>query len=223
MFGGVSSNGKVTRNTVQMTGGQAKSVYGGSSDLGAAEENRVELSDTATVEGGDVYGGYSDSRTATKNTVTLSGNATVLRSMVNGGEVYGGYSSTGDVTKNTVEMSGRSGAERVHGGFSDNGAATGNTVTISSNAVPVNEIVYGGYSGTGMATENTVEMTGGMVEESVSGGYSYYNAVGATGAGNTVTLSNTAMVKNEVRGGYTPNSTATGNAVTIKEIVETDI
>ena len=97
LIGGFADDGKVEKNTVELSGGTVNRwVIGGYAEKGEAKENSV------TVSGGTVnstvFGGMSEIANATNNTVIISGGT------VNGG-VYGGQSIFGNTINNTVILS----------------------------------------------------------------------------------------------------------------------
>ena len=158
-FGGRASSGDVTKNNVEMSGGELVydtlyadiqgSLYGGLTDKGNANHN------TVTVSGGKlkerVYGGASYDGNTENNTVTIKGGT--VGTHVYGGRTYGG----GNAVNNTVTIEGGTVGKRVYGGRSDGGNAVNNTVTIKGGTV--GERVYGGYA-YGAATGNAVNLTG---------------------------------------------------------------
>ena len=195
--GGFSYYGKVTGNTVTVSGGEMGYVNGGDSYDGDATGNTVNISG-GTIEY-SVNGGWSNGSTATDNKVYISGGT--MR------DVNGGFSYKGDATDNKVYISGGE-MGYVNGGDSYDGDATGNTVTISGGTIEYS--VNGGDNYDGDATGNNVYISGGTINGTVNGGYSKNGDV----TGNTVTISG-GTIKGYVNGGYSENGAATGNTVTI--------
>ena len=155
VYGGLSTSGAVTGNSVSVRGGTIGAdvlglVYGGWSSLGAVTGNSVRISGGTIGPAGSgvVYGGFSGSDAARGNSVSISSG--VIGAAGNG-VVYGGLSTSGAATDNSVFISGgvigAAGADsRVTGGASGSGDATHNTVTLSGSAMDVSRAaLYGGY------------------------------------------------------------------------------
>ena len=161
----------VTENTVTVSGGATKDIYG------------------AYMTG---YGTDTGIGTAEKNTVTIAGTADV------GGKVYGaGAAGDAALTSNTVTVTGGS-AHDIYGAFTTGrGALTSNAATISNGRI--RDDVIGGkstYTGedAGAVTKNTVTVTGGEIGGDIYGGVTYADISGSpsattpTSGGNTVTI-----------------------------------
>ena len=173
----------VTENTVTVSGGATKDVYG------------------AYMTG---YGTNTGIGTAEKNTVTIAGTADV------GGKVYGaGAAGDAALTSNTVTVTGGS-AHDIYGAFTTGrGALTSNAATISNGRI--RDDVIGGkstYTGedAGAVTKNTVTVTGGEIGGDIYGGVTYADISGSpsattpTSGGNTVTITGGALT-----GGTSPD------------------
>ena len=173
----------VTENTVTVSGGATKDIYG------------------AYMTG---YGADTGIGTAEKNTVTIAGTADV------GGKVYGaGAAGDAALTSNTVTVTGGS-AHDIYGAFTTGrGALTSNAATISNGRI--RDDVIGGkstYTGedAGAVTKNTVTVTGGEIGGDIYGGVTYANISGSpsattpTSGGNTVTITGGALT-----GGTSPD------------------
>lgn len=200
VFGGYSSSGNVTDNTVIINYGTVGfSVFGGYSGSGNATNN------TVTINGGSVtssvLGAYSISGNAISNTVTISGGNV-------GGDIYGGESHSGNARGNTIIINSGTVSGNVLGGLSTFDSATGNTITISGGSVTGR--VFGGYSNFGNATGNTITISGGILDDNVVGGSSSTSSA----TGNTVIISS-GNVGGNVLGGLSDSGSATGNTVTI--------
>ena len=179
----------VTENSVDISGGAAKDIYGAyltgsgtSTGIGTASKNSVKASGTADI-GGSIYGaGAYGNANLTDNSVSIEGAA------VN--NVYGAY-ATGT------------------------GSATGNTVNISNGTVHDN--VYGGYNSStgydaGAVTGSKASVSGGRIEGDIFGAVTHGN-VDPTGTikptssgGNSVTITG-----GTIAGGYRPDGTLRGN------------
>ena len=173
----------VTENTVTVSGGATKDIYG------------------AYMTG---YGADTGIGTAEKNTVTIAGTADV------GGKVYGaGAAGDAALTSNTVTVTGGS-AHDIYGAFTTGrGALTSNAATISNGRI--RDDVIGGkstYTGedAGAVTKNTVTVTGGEIGGDIYGGVTYADISGSpsattpTSGGNTVTITGGALT-----GGTSPD------------------
>ena len=173
----------VTENTVTVSGGATKDIYG------------------AYMTG---YGADTGIGTAEKNTVTIAGTADV------GGKVYGaGAAGDAALISNTVTVTGGS-AHDIYGAFTTGrGALTSNAATISNGRI--RDDVIGGkstYTGedAGAVTKNTVTVTGGEIGGDIYGGVTYADISGSpsattpTSGGNTVTITGGALT-----GGTSPD------------------
>ena len=226
-YGGYSSTGaNVLRNTLTLDSTDTKAtmptvhnLYGGvATGAGAVTNNTVTVK-SGTVSG-DITGGYGTTE-VTGNTITLNSTA------VSGG-VTGGYGTT-TVKDNTVTINGGTvqavkGAE-ITGDSTAARTASRNTVTITEG--DIQDTVYGVFgsffSGSGTTTDkaaqtvtdNHVVISGGS-EKSV---YGAYLTDRGTATKNTVTVSGTAKVGEDIVGAGAGGSTATlqGNTVTVQK------
>ena len=203
VYGGyiASGTGDVKGNKVEITGeGKiSKTVYGGYSNIGTAENNSVTVSGSSQVNS-TVYGGHSENGgKAIGNTVTLGESAKVM----NG--ITAGWSRTSDAENNTVTVNNGTVSGYIFGGIAT-GTAKDNHIIVNNGTVSYLE----GGSAAGSATGNTVEVNGGKVNDTIRGG----NSDAGTVSGNIVTI-NGGTVNNGIMGGYTNDGTVTGNTVTI--------
>ena len=200
----------VTENTVTVSGGATKDIYG------------------AYMTG---YGADTGIGTAEKNTVTIAGTADV------GGKVYGaGAAGDAALISNTVTVTGGS-AHDIYGAFTTGrGALTSNAATISNGRI--RDDVIGGkstYTGedAGAVTKNTVTVTGGEIGGDIYGGVTYADISGSpsattpTSGGNTVTITGGALTggtnpdpnhRAKIYGGYahgTNKTVETNNTVNL--------
>lgn len=204
VFGGISSDGDVTQNKVELKSGTVQNVYGGNSTTGNANRNVVKISD-GTV-GGYVTGGASyaesEGRAANNNTVEISGGTV---SAVIGGNSY--YSGTDQANGNQVSISGSavitdyvSGAEGSN--ETNNNIVTINGATVKSNSG--NAVVAGasnnGFGDEATANQNQVIIKGSaQVEGVIYGAHdAYYTAANSE---NSVTIQDGAVVTGNVFGG----------------------
>ncbi|MCZ4052595.1 autotransporter domain-containing protein [Oxalobacter sp. OxGP1] len=138
--------GTVRNNQVEVTGTTVDNVYGGWAHNGIASGNSVILTDGTAKE---VFGAnVHDSGSATGNSVTVAGDATVSLDIY-GGFVhnFNGTATEGDATGNTVTLATGAGANLasaiVYGGNSNVAGAdvkTGNTLNVDTGHVEVKNI-----------------------------------------------------------------------------------
>jgi len=243
---GAIKSGYANNNTVTVSGGTITAyVTGGlvKSDDTSRDATKNLVTVSAGTISGFVTGGYcngaSKSGDAIKNTVTVSAGTI-------GGYVIGGWvksaDKSGDAYANTVTVNGGIINSSVAGGYSygasESGHSNNNTVTVSGGSI--DGYVMGGWSASavtsGTANNNTVTVSAGTIRRSVTGGVSSSGSAGTSeGTGNTVTLSGTAVLKNEsitvssgqtryfgATGGWSGGTTATTanyNTVTVKDSV----
>lgn len=172
----VEGSKEVSYNTVTVHSGKMRSVYGGFSEAGLANGNKVIITGDAVIQG-YVIGG--EGAEATNNSVIIKGG--VIENAIYGGS---GYESA--VIGNSVAVSGGK-MKQVHGGYSyDDTVVSNNVVTISGGEMT---LVYGGRvisGGSGDVINNHVSVSGGKMTI-VRGG----SAIGGSGdvAGNSVIIS----------------------------------
>lgn len=197
-----SVNSHVIENTVTISGGTVRDIYGGQSGKGNALNNSVTL-DGAVSQANVIYGGRVEQGTARENAVVMKNGSVTLG-------IFGGIATAdgGQAQDNHVTMSGGSVGEHLIGGYVQNGsgAATGNSVIFNGGSVTEN--VYGGRSVNGPAQNNSVTMTNGSAKW-LLGGYSANGNV----IGNSVNVSGGTLTG--VSGGESNSGSATGNIVSI--------
>ena len=197
-----SVNSHVIENTVTISGGTVRDIYGGQSGKGNALNNSVTL-DGAVSQANVIYGGRVEQGTARENAVVMKNGSVTLG-------IFGGIATAdgGQAQDNHVTMSGGSVGEHLIGGYVQNGsgAATGNSVIFNGGSVTEN--VYGGRSVNGPAQNNSVTMTNGSANW-LLGGYSANGNV----IGNSVNVSGGTLAG--VSGGESNSGSATGNIVSI--------
>ena len=198
-----SVNSHVIGNTVTISGGTVRDIYGGQSGKGNALNNSVTL-DGAVSQANVIYGGRVEQGTARENAVVMKNGSVTLG-------IFGGIATAdgGQAQDNHVTMSGGSVGEHLIGGYVQNGsgAATGNSVIFNGGSVTEN--VYGGRSVNGPAQNNSVTMTNGSANW-LLGGYSDSGDV----SGNSVNVSG-GTLSGGVNGGESNSGSATGNIVSI--------
>ena len=204
-----SVNSHVIGNTVTISGGTVRDIYGGQSGKGNALNNRVTL-DGAASQTNVIYGGRVEQGTARKNAVVMKNGSVTLG-------IFGGIATAdgGQAQDNHVTMSGGAVGEHLIGGYVQNGsgAATGNSVIFNGGSVTEN--VYGGRSVNGPAQNNSVTMTNGSANW-LLGGYSDSGDV----SGNSVNVSG-GTLSGGVNGGETTSGNATGNSVDFSNVTAT--
>ena len=197
-----SVNSHVIENTVTISGGTVRDIYGGQSGKGNALNNSVTL-DGAVSQANVIYGGRVEQGTARENAVVMKNGSVTLG-------IFGGIATAdgGQAQDNHVTMSGGSVGEHLIGGYVQNGsgAATGNSVIFNGGSVTEN--VYGWRSVNGPAQNNSVTMTNGSANW-LLGGYSANGNV----IGNSVNVSGGTLTG--VSGGESNSGSATGNIVSI--------
>ena len=217
-----SVNSNVIGNTVTISGGTVRDIYGGQSGKGNALNNSVTL-DGAASQANVIYGGRVEQGTARENAVVMKNGSVTLG-------IFGGIATAdgGQAQDNHVTMSGGAVGEHLIGGYVQNGsgAATGNSVIFNGGSVTEN--VNGGRSVNGPAQNNSVTMTNGSAKW-LLGGYSNSgdvsgNSVNVSGGesnsgsatGNIVSISG-GTVQSNVNGGFVASGSgkATGNIVNI--------
>ncbi len=258
MGGEVSGPGTVTDNHVVITAapeGSSGYVYGGSSSGGTVTNNTVTIEDSNL--SGYLYGGRSSSSSAA---ATMADNAVVIRnstfstadkvSSYSPYKIYGAAidasNSTGDTssalnnsvtiekstvyapiygayTKGLSTVSGNSvtvtdstvtcGSNGIYGAYGEHsGDLTGNSVTVTNSTVTGTFAVIGALNMSGAtASNNTITIDGSTVVGYIMGGYSQSSSQG-TATGNTVILkSNCDLSQADIFGGYAKGDKVTGN------------
>ena len=204
IYGGPSGKGNALNNSVTLDGAasQANVIYGGRVEQGTARENAVVMKNGSVTLG--IFGGIAtaDGGQAQDNHVTMSGGAV-------GEHLIGGYvqNGSGAATGNSVIFNGGSVTENVYGGRSVNGPAQNNSVTLTNGSA---KWLLGGYSNSGDASGNRVEVSGGTLSGGVNGG----ETTSGNATGNSVDFSN--VTATYVQGGYSGSGSATGNSLAIR-------
>ena len=197
-----SVNSHVIGNTVTISGGTVRDIYGGQSGKGNALNNSVTL-DGAVSQANVIYGGRVEQGTARENAVVMKNGSVTLG-------IFGGIATAdgGQAQDNHVTMSGGSVGEHLIGGYVQNGSgeASDNSVTFNGGSVTNN--IYGGMSAAGLAQNNSVTMTNGSAKW-LLGGYSANGNV----IGNSINVSGGTLTG--VSGGESNSGSATGNIVSI--------
>ncbi len=166
--GAHSNGGTVTENTVNLSGGSVKYIFGGYSNrAGDAKTNHVNITGgtvTGDIVGGGIYG-YTGAvaLSAEGNTVKISGGTigTSNAQSIIGGEIGdpGGSGDARTANNNTVEINGGTINSTIWGGMSHYGNAEGNTVTISgSPTFSADSGIHGAAAYNGDAMNNTVNI-----------------------------------------------------------------
>ena len=226
--GGLSDNGSAGAkgNEVTISGGTVKNVvlgaYVRTNSTGNAENNKVTVSNTASlsddVQGGQVKG----SGKAISNSVTLTG-GTASKGVL-GGATFGNVGNAGSVENNVVTMSGGN-AGWVYGGYSDGysnngGEVTGNTTTITGGSV--GSYAFGGASysdsaATGDVNGNQITISSETGATTIGGrvfGGESFSGTGISGNANSnvMTISGGTINGNVGGGASVTTSGTAGNA-----------
>ncbi len=202
VYGGISSDGAVSGNKVNLKSGIVEYGIGGLTENGNVANNSVTLNGS-TVYG--VTGGRTKVGNATENSITIEKGDVMFYY----GSVTGGVTEDGDVLDNTVTIKGGNlvnyaGVDICGGKVYDAGHnATGNKViisngTIGSDAGSQYENGFGvvaGDASCGTATDNTVTISGGKFASQSE--FEFYGGKSGAGA--------------YVYGDYTETKTATAN------------
>ena len=218
VIGGLSNGAAVQGNrvTIENSAEIDHSVIGGYTLSGTAEENTVEITESAVH--GTVYGGLTGSGRADGNTVTVKGtfegmpeNLNIIgddtTDVGNGtAAIYGGRTENGGAADNMVNVGsviigGNFEDGSVVGGYAAGGAAARNTVTFSGDVIAVFQS-YGGYAEGGSAIGNKVNIDSGAKVA----GYSFVGgrAFGGAADSNEINVSSGAVITAEssIYGGY---------------------
>ncbi|MBO5604103.1 MAG: hypothetical protein J5915_01850, partial [Acidaminococcaceae bacterium] len=226
--GGLSDSGSAGAkgNEVTISGGTVKNVvlgaYVRTNSTGNAENNKVTVSNTASlsddVQGGQVKG----SGKAISNSVTLTG-GTASKGIL-GGATFGNVGNAGSVENNVVTMSGGN-AGWVYGGYSDGysnngGEVTGNTTTITGGSV--GSYAFGGASysdsaATGDVNGNQITISSETGATTIGGrvfGGESFSGTGISGNANSnvMTISGGTINGNVGGGASVTTSGTAGNA-----------
>ncbi|MDR2506706.1 MAG: hypothetical protein LBD67_01710 [Candidatus Accumulibacter sp.] len=218
VFGALSAEKTLKRNTVWLKKGTSDNLYGAASKNGEVSGNAVVIGRQATrarrispaaapaaatpdIIAGVVYGGASFYADAKGNTVNLLQEDAALD------VIHGGFSGDSAAKANSVAIRAGKVSGIVSGGSSKNGAVEKNTVHVSGGQLGQ---VYGGVSLTGPVRSNVVRVTDGRIPEGrVTGGL----VKAGLSAGNAVYIQGGHM--NHVIGGMADKGRAVGNHVKI--------
>ena len=227
VYGGViggKANGDVKENKVEIKSGTVYGVFGGLTTVGDATGNSVSVIDgDVKFYYGGILGGSSDNGDAVDNTVTISGGTLVNTSgvQIKGGEVYdAAHKATGNKVNISNGTIGSNEGSQYKNGFyviagdasTRGGNATDNAITISGGSFAGENTFefYGGktkniftsHSETGevitatvAANKNTVEISGGTFSDNenvkIYGAYSSASSSAIFGTDSKVTLTAT--------------------------------
>lgn len=225
-----TTDSDATNNTVTISGGKLREVYGGRNENGSANDNSVTVKDNATV--GSVYGGGLFASNTTDGIV--SGNRVTVKDstvgVVNGGillRTLGSAEVTGVIEKNTVTIEGDVKTDQYIEGAHGWLSASENGVIIQGNienTLSMDDRIAGAnvYMPNATATENYVTILSGTVK-----GFQYIFGGDGSGGGevnqNHVTIRSgtitgatnygSSPAHLEIYGGY--GTSASGNTVEI--------
>lgn len=220
VYGAYVIGGEAINNYVEISGGEADSVFGAYSSKNATG-NYVKISKDAKVDAGKygVVGAQTENGDAVNNYVEMTGGSVnyVTGAIVDDGKEL----SQGNATGNRVIFSGGKAID-VIGADINKGKATENIVTINGGEA---NYVYGAYSGTkdgigGTVENNKVVINDGKIGFAV-GGAAYQ---GGSSIGNTVEV-NGGIIDNVIRaydvygvaGGVSDNGKVQDNKVIIQK------
>ena len=200
----------VEKNTVTMSGGSAKKIYGAHlTDIGTAKENKVIV--TGTAKGGDtIYGAHTDgSGRIEANEVTVSSDAARVNNIY--GAMSEGAGDTAAVTKNIVTISSGDVRNHITGGESTSAAV--NAAAVTENEVNVDGgTVYGNIYGG--VTHASLPPLNSSIKASSSG----KNIVTITGGRVGGLREDNSTVDSTIYGGYahgTNKTVETGNTINL--------
>ena len=227
VYGGViggKANGNVKENKVEIKSGTVYGVFGGLTTVGDATGNSVSVIDgDVKFYYGGILGGSSENGDAIDNTVTISGGSLVNTAgvQIKGGEVYdAAHKATGNKVNISNGTIGSNEGSQYKNGFyviagdasTRGGNATDNAITISGGSFAGENTFefYGGktkniftsHSETGevitatvAANKNTVEISGGTFSDNenvkIYGAYSSASSSAIFGTDSKVTLTAT--------------------------------
>ena len=175
-FGGTSTNGAISNNTVTIDGGNVAGVNGAVATYGEAYENEVFFNNGTGSKGID--GGYSRYNTANNNEVTIGTSSASPTNAPSISAPTGSYidqicggKAGADANFNILTiLNGTISNQHIYGGYGSSfndmdGNAINNTVTIAGGTIKGNDIhIAGGCSLRNNADGNTVTVTGGTIE-----------------------------------------------------------
>ncbi len=156
IYGGSNQSGNITTSNITTTGGNSTNIFGGN-NLGGTTSTSI-----ITINGGtitNVYGGGNEATTGTTN-ITLS-NGTVTNT-------YGGGNKAGVTVSTNVSLSGGT-STKIYGGSNTSGNVLASYVTATSGTV---DTIYGGNNVGGTTTTTNVTIAGATVPTVYGGGCS---------------------------------------------------
>ncbi|MDU8923847.1 autotransporter outer membrane beta-barrel domain-containing protein [Pasteurellaceae bacterium LIM206] len=222
--GGHSYSGVANNNSVTVFNSTLDHIYGGSSRIGSATNNKVNISQNSDIR--IVHGGraWFSNEQVSGNTINIIGSKAYW--------VYGGESQAGTISGNKVTISAagisKSLSRGVYGGKSVNGKGNvlQNEVVISGSDIEdsyeTDAGVYGGKADRGSADLNKVTITSdgngkSSIATNVFGGASGSSVMGSADTHanqNEVTIIGSDAL--QVYGGSTSSGSANGNIVNVQ-------
>jgi hypothetical protein len=187
IFGGLTSHGEVTENTIEILNGNIKfdarqgkaielkinerevknlddilkGIFGGVVYDGTATGNSIKIFG-GDIESSLVSGGIVINAGNVSNNIVTIGGGSLSSSIENKDHIVGGRTAWGNAINNSVVVNGGV-VSRMHifgGAVLDSGDATDNSVTINGGEIIESKVVCGGIVfGTGDATKNKVTIT----------------------------------------------------------------
>ncbi|MDR2008559.1 MAG: hypothetical protein LBQ34_06275 [Alphaproteobacteria bacterium] len=187
IYGGYSSTyGDAKNNTLVISGNPSfamTQIYGGRSSNGTASGNTVSIEGGAFYVGpsssvNKIYGGFSNNGDAINNTITISGNTIFTNTGFYGGVAKIASGNTVNIIN--AEITGGISISGGSGGGTDGGAVSGNTVNIAASKMTSIGSIYGGYASYWKdVNDNTVNIKGLVLTQ--SSGNIYGGVVGNGG------------------------------------------
>ena len=156
IYGGSNTSGDITTSNITTTGGSATNIFGGNNLGGTTTTSNI------TINGGtiaNVYGGGNEASTGTTNVTLSSGTVT---------NTYGGGNKAGVSNSTTVTLSGST-CTNIYGGSNTSGNVTTSNVVATSGSV---SSIYGGNNVGGKTTTTNVTISNITVANVYGGGCS---------------------------------------------------
>lgn len=162
VYGGYSNLGSANFNKVKLDGGNYGVVVGGSSGNNA-DSNVVSISNAAI--NNYIIGGLGIT-TADDNKIEITNSIVSISSSTKGWALTGGYASSGNASYNQIIITDSTISGNVYGAYIDAAStqiANNNSITItgsSSNIANANLYGYATYSGNAKVSNNTLTLNG---------------------------------------------------------------
>lgn len=158
VFGGSNQSGNITTTTISITGGDYDNVYGGNNLGGSVGASSIE------VTGGHVDNLYGGGKQATIGTTYIE--------LKTGGDVdntYGGGHEAGVTTSTTVKLMGSS-CDYIYGGSNTSGNVPVSNVIVTGATNGNLTTIYGGNNSGGVTTTSNVDISNVSIGTVYGGG-----------------------------------------------------